>query len=398
MHPLDRLLDRARCKERLVVGLMSGMSRDGIDVALVRMTARPDAFPAVELVAAQTRPYGDALRARLAQAVGGSLDAVGALAHELPELWADAVLALLREAAVQPDEVLAIASHGQTVWHRPGAGGQAAATLQVGHGAVLAKRTGVAVVSDFRVTDIAWGGEGAPLVPLADLMLYGSADEPVACWNLGSIANVTVIPQVRTPSARRGVLAFDTGPANALIDGFAARIAAGPGYDRDGELSARGAVREDVLLSLYERRAAWLRQAPPKSAGFDTWGPGLVAALLDAHPDLGLEDGVATAVEATAQMLFDAYAWHVAPGWPSLRRVHLSGGGCHNRTLMARVQDKFAATGLTLEALPTPWCDSKEAVAFALLGDAYLRGETGNVPAATGATRHVRLGSVWLPA
>ncbi|MCB9829406.1 MAG: anhydro-N-acetylmuramic acid kinase [Planctomycetes bacterium] len=380
----------------LYVGLMSGMSRDGVDVALVAVADRGGDARTAEVLAGTTVPYDAALRARLARAVEGDLAEVATLHYELPALWARAVADVLAAAGVQAEDVAAIGSHGQTVFHRPRQDGHPAVTLQIGHGEALAVATGIPVVSDFRARDVIVGGEGAPLVPLADLLLFGDADEERACWNLGSIANVSVLPRVGPATARRAVLAFDTGPANTLIDAFA-RAVDPDAIDRDGEISARGRVDDDLLLDLWSRRAAWLRQAPPKSAGYATWGPALADELASAHPDVSLEDRVRTAVEATARMMRDAWEWHVRPGREELRRILLSGGGCRNPTLVSAIRDAFADLDLEVETVSPELIDLKEAVAFALLAHEALHDRPGNIPAATGAPRDMRLGTVHRP-
>ncbi|MGE0193182.1 MAG: anhydro-N-acetylmuramic acid kinase [Planctomycetota bacterium] len=380
----------------LYVGLMSGMSRDGLDVAVVRIADRGSEARAAALVAGATVPYDAALRARLARAVDGDLAEVAALHYELPALWAEAVRDVLVRAGVAAEDVAAIGSHGQTVFHRPREGQRGAITLQVGHGDALALATGIPVVSDFRARDVIAGGEGAPLVPLADLLLFGSPDEERACWNLGSIANVTVLPRLGPRTARRAVLAFDTGPANALIDAFA-RSSDPEAIDRDGVLSARGRVHDDLLLDLWSRRAAWLRQAPPKSAGYATWGPSLATALASEHAHVPVEDRVRTAVEATARMMRDAWEWHVRPGRDDVRRILLSGGGCHNPTLVAAIHAAFADLDISVELVASDLVDLKEAVAFALLAHEALHDRPGNIPAATGAPRDMRLGTVHRP-
>ena len=316
---------------------------------------------------------------------------VAALDFELAECWAADVATFLQRAGTLAKDVDLLGSHGQTLFHRPRADGLSALTLQVGQGDVLAARTGILTVTDFRPRDIAAGGEGAPLIPMADWLLFGSPGEVTACHNLGSIANASVLP-----ASLEGVLAFDTGPANALIDAFARRLDEADGIDRDGRLSAAGRVDDDVLLSLYTRRAAWLAQPPPKSAGYGTFGPALAAEIADLHPDASSRDLVRTAVEFTALTLVEAYERFVLTRFPSLSRVRFSGGGCRNPTLMEVLTQKLARAGLTAERLEPSWIDAKEAIGFALLADLTVRGLAGNVPAATGADRAVVLGKLSL--
>lgn len=387
--------DRAQSSDpRLVVGLMSGMSMDGLDLALVRISEGPASplRPRVELVAGETAPYDDALRERMRRALTGTPAEIAALSAELGARWAADVADFLERRSVHPGDVLAIGSHGQTVHHTPRAPGRPAVTLQIGDAASLAAGTGIAVVSDFRQADIAAGGEGAPLIPLADWILFGTADEVTACQNLGNIANVTVLPP-----ALDAVLAFDTGPANALIDAAARSTEAGRaagGFDRDGTLSAAGEIDDDLLLALYTARSAWMAAKPPKSAGFETFGPSLLEAVGAAFTRLGAADRVRTVVEYTALVLRDAYAWHVVTRFPELERIRFSGGGCHNATLMERIGALLDDLGLAVETLDPVWTDLKEAAGFALLADRTLRGLPGNVPSATGADRAVVLGSI----
>ena len=256
---------------------------------------------------------------------------------------------------------------------------------------MLAERTDIACVSDFRPRDIAAGGEGAPLIPMADWLLYGGGDRTTACHNLGSIANVTVLP-----GRLEDVTAFDTGPANALIDAFARACPGDDVIDRDGALSAAGTVQDDVLLTLYTKRAAWLAQPPPKSAGYGTFGPALADEVARAHAAVAPHDLVRTAVAFTATTLVEAYERFVLTRHPDLELVRFSGGGCRNPTLMAAIEEMLARAGLSGEPLEDAWIDAKEAVGFALLADRTLRGLTGNVPSATGASHAVVLGTISL--
>ena len=316
---------------------------------------------------------------------------------ELARLWAQQVQETLSTWQIEAADIDLVGSHGQTIHHTPGAPGseggarKPATTLQVGHGDILAESIGVPVVSDFRVRDIALGGEGAPLIPYADWVLFGD-EAPVACHNLGSIANVTLV----TPDLA-GCRAFDTGPANALIDAFA-RMAEGPdGQDTDGRLSAEGKVDDDLHLALWTACAAWLAQKPPKSAGFGTFDGGLAERIAAQHPDASPADRVRTAVAFTAACLKHAYEWHVLPHHPAHRRVLFSGGGTRNVTLMAEIETALRPLGLEVHCLAPAESDAKEAVGFALLAEAYLRGAESNVCAATGARSAAPLGRLSLP-
>jgi anhydro-N-acetylmuramic acid kinase len=392
-EPLQRLHAYAGRSERLLVGLMSGMSMDGLDLALVRVRGSAPGL-VVERVASETRPYDDALRARLRAAPQGTVGEGARLSYDLAERWAADVLAFLGGQGVAARDVHALASHGQTLFHVPRAENAGrAVTLQVGDGDVLAERTGLLVVSDFRPRDVAAGGEGAPLIPYADWCLWARAGEVSAAVNLGSIANVTVVTE--DPSR---VLAFDLGPANALVDGFARHVAGEHGgIDRDGRLSAAGRVVEPLLEALLAHAIAFLDTPPPRSAGFQHFGPEVAERFTKAFPGLAPHDRVRTAVELTARTIADGFERFVLPRFPHLRTVRISGGGTRNPTLMARIEALLAPQGLAVEALEPAFSDAKEAIGFALLADATLRGLASNLPAATGARRAVPLGKISLP-
>jgi len=391
MDRITRLQQLAAKPERMALGLMSGMSVDGLDLALVRIRSGARR-PQVTLEASRTVPYADDLRGLIRAAVEGHTRDVSTLSFILAERWAEDVLEFLADEGVSPTTVDVLGSHGQTVDHVSAGGAASGASLQIGDGDVLAERTGILTVSEFRSRDIAAGGEGAPLVPVADWILFGHDDEVVACQNLGSIANVTVVTE-----ALAGVEAFDSGPANVLIDGLV-RLGTGVAgaIDEDGTLSAKGRVHEKALAFLREASRAFLDRAPPKSAGFDDFGPALARRVHEAFPDTPTEDLVRTAVVFTAVTIGEAYARFVVGTHPTLRRVVVTGGGAANPTLMAEIRRRLSALGLTVEVPEDAWAGAKEAVAFALLADRTVRGLPGNAPRATGARHPVVLGKISL--
>lgn len=360
----------------LAVGLMSGTSLDGMDAALVRLSGPTHA----ELLDFVTRPYDNGERAVLRQALaGGDAPSLARLHVRLAEWAAEAVETLLVQAAVPASELDLIAFHGQTIWHEP-----PAVTWQLGEPAVLAERFGVRVVSNFRARDLAAGGQGAPLVPMADVLLFASPDGPRILLNLGGMANVTYVP---TRAQEAGVVAFDTGPGVAIIDAVARQVDARRSYDRDGKLAARGTPDEAVLAELLAD--PFFAEPPPKSTGRERFGDQFAAAL---HARVPGPDGVATAVELTARSVAAA----VQRFLPAGADVVASGGGCHHPGLMAALERRLSAGGarlLRFDRLFFPG-DAKEAVAFALLGYLTLHGQPGNVPAATGASGPRVLGMV----
>jgi anhydro-N-acetylmuramic acid kinase len=363
------------------IGLMSGTSLDGMDAALARFDG-----DAVELVGFVTRPYAPAERDDLEAAMTtGSARELALLHARVAEWAAEATAAVLASCGVRPAELTGIGFHGQTVWHEP-----PAVTWQLGAAAVLAERFGVPVVSDFRARDVAAGGQGAPLVPMADVLLFGATDHPRVLLNIGGMANVT---WVERRGEARGAVAFDTGPGMAVIDGVARLVDPALPYDRDGALAARGQVNEPALAALL--LAPFFDAPPPKSTGRELFGAAYAAAL---YSRIRGADAVATAAELTARTITDA----VTRLLPFTPEVLASGGGCHHPVVWTRLSALLGeATGgrTALRRFDDEFFpgDAKEAVAFALLARLTLARRPGNLPAATGAAGARVLGSVTLP-
>ena len=376
----------------LIVGLMSGTSLDGIDAALVEVGGNSTDDVNARVVRALTLSYDDARREAIhAAIVAGTAEALCGLHAELGEWLAEAAIRVCAEAGVELSSVDAIGSHGQTVWHRPPSPEARGATFQLGDPATLAERTGRPVVSDFRARDVAAGGHGAPLVPWVDRLLFADPRGPRALQNIGGIGNVTRVPAKGSDEA---VFAFDTGPGNALIDA-AVELATGGrhSFDRGGALAARGEVDHELLADLL--RHPYFAAAPPKSTGREEFGRPFVARLVEAARPEGDRDWldlVATLTELTARTIAEAYARWVTPR--GIHEVVVTGGGARNPTLMGRLRALLdplpVVDGAALGIDP----DAKEAVAFALLAWAHLRGIPANVPEATGARGPRVLGSL----
>ncbi|MGC8783631.1 MAG: anhydro-N-acetylmuramic acid kinase [Armatimonadota bacterium] len=381
----------------MVIGLMSGTSMDGIDAALVRIH-EAGASLQVETLAFRTNPYPPDVQAELARTIRGETG-VAEICHLnflLGELFADATLQLMREAGVTPEQLLCIASHGQTVWHQPEPiewqGRAIRSTLQIGEPAVIAERTGVPTIGDFRVTDVAAGGQGAPLVPYVDYLLFRHPSEGRILLNIGGIANLTAVPANALPEQ---VIAFDTGPGNALIN-VAMQIASGGKYryDPEGSFAQRHPVREEWLNELLQH--PYFAQPPPKSTGRETFGEAMVRKLLRRHKLSNAELLVPTLTELTARTIADGIRRFV---FPSMRmaRLIVSGGGVHNRTLMRRLRELLHELQVETSDRYGVHPDAKEAVAFAVLGYQRMQGRTNNLPSATGARRAVVMGKLCLP-
>jgi anhydro-N-acetylmuramic acid kinase len=358
------------------VGLMSGTSLDGISAAAVRITDRDGGGADVQLIAFTETPYVPAQRERLARAMtGGTADEYCRLAFDLGAWFADATVQVIAEAGVTRDEIRAIGCHGQTLWHAP-----PHSTWQFGESAVIAERLGIDVVSDFRVRDVAAGGQGAPLVPIADALLFSSPTAWRALQNIGGIGNVTVVP----PNGDlTGVRAFDTGPGVAVIDAVVRTLEPSLAFDVDGALAAAGTPVEPVVDALL--LDPYFQAEPPKSTGRELFTPAYVEALIDRCRAAGGQataDIVATATLLTARSIADAYARFIVE---PVGEVLVSGGGARNPTLMRMLASELHARGLPAPASLGAEADAKEAMAFALLAHLHVTGVAGNVATATGA-------------
>lgn len=375
------------------IGLMSGTSLDGISACVVRFGPRtgaegaaenrPDARRAsaenglsYELLAFDVREYNSQQREHLLNAMQkGTAQEYCRLAFDLGGWLADAAAAVLMEAGVPRAEVRAIGSHGQTLWHEA-----PHSTWQLGESAVIAERLGIDVVSDFRVRDVAAGGQGAPLVPIADAMLFASL-EWRALQNIGGIGNVTVVPPGGT---LQGVRAFDTGPGVGVVDAVVRMLRPELRFDRDGKLASAGTPVEEVLDELLAH--PYFSAAPPKSTGRELFTPDYVAQLVRrcraVRPKCSDEDVIATATGLTARSIEDAYRRFMPE---PVHEMLASGGGSKNLALMDMLRTALAPTQVRRFDEVFFDGEAKEAVAFALLAKLFTEGRAGNVPSATGA-------------
>jgi len=359
-----------------MVGLMSGTSADGISAAVASFE-RVDGRVRAELHAYLSRPYTPAERERLLRAIeAGTPVEYCRLNFDLGSWLADAALAVMARAGIAPGEVRAIASHGHTVWHEP-----PHSTWQFGEAAVIAERTGVDVVSDFRVRDVAAGGQGAPLVPMADTLLFAAPTHWRALQNLGGIGNVSIVPPSPSGTAVR---AFDTGPGCAVIDGVTRALRPDLPYDVDGALARAGTPAPGVVEELLQE--PYFAAPPPKSTGRELFSSAYIARFIErcraARAGVVDEDIIATAVALTAASIGDALGRFVRE---PVTEVVLSGGGARNPALVDAIAGAVAPAGV--RSFDDLFFDgeAKEAVAFALLGWLHLEHRAGNVPVATGA-------------
>jgi anhydro-N-acetylmuramic acid kinase len=384
---------RRGAKGPLALGIMSGTSADGIDVALVRMSGRT-----AELENFVAIPFPSRVRdaiLRLGEGRAATAGEISQLNFLLGEVFAEAALAACRKFRVRASQIGLIGSHGQTVFHQGAAssfcGRAVASTMQIGEPSVIAGRTGITTIGDFRPADMAAGGQGAPLVPFVDYLLYRDARVGRAALNIGGIANVTVIPRA---AKIKDVFAFDIGPGNMVIDALVRHFTQGrKAFDRDAEMARQGNLLPGLLAALLH--AEYFLKLPPKTAGREQYGEKYVHQVL-AHREARrarAEDVIRTATILTALSVVDAVHRFV-PRQTGVSELIVSGGGAHNPLLMAQIEaalpgirlrksDEFGVAG-----------DAKEAFAFAVLGWETLHGRAANVPGATGARKAVVLGKV----
>ncbi len=435
---------------RLVVGLMSGTSMDGIDAALVRISG-PATQPRVSLLASSTSPYPAAIRQSILRIATGEAATAGDICQlnfALGKLFGDAALGVCRKAGVPASRLTAIGSHGQTVYHqgltkqrsdllskvRGSSAGLAErpadlksrsallegpCTLQIAEPALIAELTGVPVVADFRTADMAAGGQGAPLVPMVDYLLLRDARKGTVALNIGGIANFTVIPAGAKPEE---VFGFDTGPGNMVIDGLVRHFTNGKkSYDAGGRCAARGKAIEALLDEML--RHPFFGQQPPKSAGREQFGQSFIDRyfLAKQFPAKRKKSGrpsakpidnrqsaienlragwpadlLRTATELTARTIADALERYVL-GMVTVHRLIVSGGGAHNRLLVSRLGQLLPSLSIHRSDEFGLDVDAKEAIAFAVLADRTLHGLPGNLPGVTGARHPVVLGKISRP-
>jgi len=385
----------------LVLGLMSGTSADGIDVALVRVTDSLRGSPAAlraRLVKFAAFPYPPAVREvvlRLANGDATTTREISQLNFRLGELFADAALRACRKFRVAPRHISLIGSHGQTLYHQGAPstflGARISSTLQLAEPAIIAERTGITTIADFRPTDIAAGGQGAPLVPFVDYLLYRDSRRGRVALNIGGIANLTVLPAAAQP---KKVFAFDTGPGNMIIDALAAHFTRGRlRYDRDAQLARRGHLLPELLNELLAH--PFFRMRPPKTAGREEFGAPYAERLIAKAKRRRIRpaDLIHTVTAFTAVSIARAFRKFVFPR-ARVNDLIISGGGARNPLLVAYLvallpalkiisADEFGISG-----------DAKEAFAFAVLAYEAWHQRANNLPSATGARHPAVMGKI----
>jgi anhydro-N-acetylmuramic acid kinase len=382
----------------LVAGLMSGTSADGVDVALAQISGGGSTKVRGKLLAHVTLPMDGSVRKevlRVAESTAVSAEEISQLNFRLGEIFGDAVVAACKKLRVKLSQVDLIGSHGQTIFHQGKPisflGRRTSSTMQIGEGAIIATKTGATTISDFRAADMAVGGQGAPLVPYVDYLLYADKIQGRVSLNLGGIGNITVLPANGKAS---DVYAFDTGPGNMVIDALVSHFSRGrKRFDEDGRIARQGDSNEKLLAEMM--KDAYLRLKPPKSTGREYFGRTYMEKLLKLGRRCGAspDDLIRAATIFTALSIVDALKRFVLPR-TKIHQLLVSGGGAHNPVIMAQL----AAALPPIEVMPSSELgvdpDAKEAYAFALLAYETWHRRSGNLPSATGAKRGAILGKI----
>jgi anhydro-N-acetylmuramic acid kinase len=366
--------------DQLYLGLMSGTSMDGIDVAVVRFGNHQ-----CDVVAAACAAYPDAIRNDLRSTRQGTgtctIDMIGQLDRMVGECFADAAVEILSQNRIGPANIVAIGSHGQTLRHQPGA--TPPYTMQIGDPSIIAARTGIPVVADFRRGDMAVGGQGAPLTPAFHEWLFRHDSSHRVVLNIGGIANITILP------SRGSVTGFDTGPGNTLLDAWA-RQQLNRDFDFEGSWAASGMASQKLLIAMM--RDPYFAEPPPKSTGFEHFNLEWLERMIAESKDRpAAQDVQATLAELTCRSIADAISAHAS----GTSEVFVCGGGLHNSYLMRRLADLLGGVSIqstSAHGLDPDWV---EVAAFAWLAKRRVSGEPGNLPSVTGAERPVLLGAIF---
>lgn len=389
---LERLRSLFEKKEKLVVGLISGTSMDGIDAALLKIRGS-GTDTRIELINFICVPYEENIRRGLEALPHDCSPAdISRLDFLIGGAFAGAALKVIDGSGTGRERVDLIGTHGQTVYHNPPSRNDGVpSTLQIGEPDVIAEKTGITTVGDFRTRDIAAGGEGAPLVPYPDYLLFNKPGEVRIAQNIGGIANATVLP-----GRLEGVTAFDTGPGNMLMDSVMSISTGGKmRFDKDGECASRGRADKKLLSELLSE--PYFSLPPPKSTGEELFGKerALTLVSLIQKGQISLDDLMATLLELTVKSMSLSYERFIFP-YHDVNEIIFSGGGCMNPVLMKKLEKEFSGIKVsTTDDYGVP-SDAKEAVAFAILANELVSGNPGNLTGVTGATHRVPLGKIVL--
>ncbi len=393
---MKQLVELFEKKSRLVIGLMSGTSVDGIDAAIAEIEGSGTGMK-MRQIDFITVPFPEGFKELVIRnSLTGTSDVadIARLNFLIAQLYADAVRRLCNHAGVKTQDVDLIGSHGQTIHHLPRAermfGKDVSATLQIGDPSVLAKLTGIATVGDFRVGDIALGGQGAPLVPYFDYILFRSNEKSRSLLNIGGISNITYLPK---GCGTQDVLAFDTGPGNMIVDRLMKKMF-NKDFDEGGAIAIAGTIQGDMIDWLMTD--TFVRMAPPKSTGRERYGDPFVTSLLEKYGGRRIEDIIATVSEFTAVSVYTNYLLFLKTKG-GIDELFVSGGGAHNRYILDSLRNHFGGISVAAAEDIGISSDAKEALCFAVLANELISGNPANLPSVTGASKETLLGKICLP-
>ncbi|MEF7655131.1 anhydro-N-acetylmuramic acid kinase AnmK [Bacillus thuringiensis] len=378
-----------------IAGVMSGTSLDGIDVALVRIEGS-GVESKVELIHFTTISFCNDIKSEIQQALSietSNVQLICSLNFKLGLCFANAVKEVCKETNFSLEQLDLIGSHGQTIYHQPKQdGNMIPSTLQIGEPAVIAYETNTTVISNFRTMDMAAGGQGAPLVPYSEVILYRDPSKNRLLQNIGGIGNVTVIPSQQSD---QNVIAFDTGPGNMVMDEVCQRLFQLP-YDQNGEIAKQGRVVDEILT--YCMSHPFLKMNPPKSTGREQFGEKFVSELLKRYEKHSKENILTTVTMFTANSIVHHYKEFILPYY-EIDEVILGGGGSYNRTLVEMLRNglKDENCAIFIQEDIGYSSEAKEAIAFAILANETHHRNPSNVPSATGAKQSVVLGNITFP-
>jgi anhydro-N-acetylmuramic acid kinase len=390
MEKLTRLFNK---NTKLIIGLMSGTSVDGIDVVLIKVTGN-GTNTKFEQMEFETYPFPKGFKEFVLKnsiADTSNVEDICRLNMIYPQLYAEAIFKLCDKAKIKISEIDLIGTHGQTIHHLPKPHQMfdhtIKSTLQIGDPSALAKLTGVVTVGDFRTADMAMGGEGAPLVPYFDYIIFSSKESNRGLLNIGGIANITILPKSCTV---KNVFAFDTGPGNMIMDGFM-KMFFNKSYDEDGQIASKGQINENLFNFLKSHE--YYVKTPPKSTGREVFGEKYFKCILEVDPLIKKEDLIRTVTEITAWSIFENYRLYVQ-NETELDELMVSGGGAHNKYMMSLLQKYFKNAKVNKIEEYGFSSDAKEAICFAILANETISGNPANVPRTTGAKEPVILGKI----
>lgn len=395
MKRLQELLEK---ETKYVIGLMSGTSLDGVDVALVQITGN-GTFTKLDLIGFLEYPFPSGLKSMLLKnsvKETSNVEEISQLNFILPKIYSDSIKALCSDIDFNMEEIDLIGSHGQTIQHLPTSqklfNYDVSSTLQIGDPSVLSKLTGKVTVGDFRPGDIALGGVGAPLIPYFDYIIFHSYSLNRALLNIGGISNFTILDKSK---GMKDVLAFDTGPGNMITDTLA-KLKYGVEYDKNGDFAKSGTVNEELLKALIEKDT-YIEREPPKSTGREYYGESFLSDLLIKFKDVSKEDWLNTATRFTAYAVFRNYKKFVEKE-TMINELIISGGGAKNKYLYECLNDEFG-NDVELKIIDDIGIssDAKEAICFAVMANETISGNPTNIPRTTGASAPTILGKICLP-